>query len=219
MSDPYNPLAEEHLARQVADAVERQPLLPVPPPERFPGAGLYAFYYVGDNPLYTALRDSAAPIYVGKAALGASRIGIGASTTERKLYGRIAKHSRSINAGAGLALDDFRCRALVTNDVWIVLGESGLISTYRPLWNVVIDGFGNNDPGSGRYAGRVSAWDTLHPGRAWVEKLEEPNERTRGELEQLVAEHLADPDATPLVSPVEVDPGPDTDEDDDLKDA
>ena len=40
-----------------------------------------------------------------------------------------------------------------------------------PLWNSCIDGFGNHDPGSGRYAQAVSEWDSLHQGRPWVNKL------------------------------------------------
>ncbi|MBA3946362.1 MAG: Eco29kI family restriction endonuclease, partial [Herpetosiphonaceae bacterium] len=39
------------------------------------------------------------------------------------------------------------------------------------VWNVVADGFGNNDPGSGREKGRRSMWDTIHPGRRWATAL------------------------------------------------
>lgn len=47
-----------------------------------------------------------------------------------------------------------------------------LISMYsNPLWNSIIDGFGNHDPGKGRYNQAVSEWDFLHPGRVWVERL------------------------------------------------
>jgi len=41
----------------------------------------------------------------------------------------------------------------------------------NPLWNTVIDGFGNHDPGAGRYNQAKSAWDVLHPGRPWAERL------------------------------------------------
>jgi len=42
---------------------------------------------------------------------------------------------------------------------------------YNPLWNSHIDGFGNHDPGKGRYEQAKSEWDVLHPGRVWAERL------------------------------------------------
>jgi len=48
-----------------------------------------------------------------------------------------------------------------------------LIEKYKPLWNTVLDGFGNHDPGSGRYKQQVSPWDVLHPGRSWAAKLQD----------------------------------------------
>lgn len=53
----------------------------------------------------------------------------------------------------------------------IVPVEAGLIRKYTPLWNILIDGFGNHDPGSGRYNQARSEWVVLHPGRSWVERL------------------------------------------------
>ncbi len=53
----------------------------------------------------------------------------------------------------------------------VVLVEAELIRRYQPLWNAVVDGFGNHDPGSGRYEQSPSEWDVLHPGRPWVHKL------------------------------------------------
>ena len=41
------------------------------------------------------------------------------------------------------------------------------------VWNIVLEGFGNHDPGSGRYNQQRSAWDVIHPGRYWAEKLQE----------------------------------------------
>jgi hypothetical protein len=48
--------------------------------------------------------------------------------------------------------------------------EAALIRKYRPIWNTLIDGFGNHDPGSGRYEQAKSDWDVCHPGRGWAEK-------------------------------------------------
>lgn len=48
--------------------------------------------------------------------------------------------------------------------------EAALIRHYHPLWNTVVDGFGNHDPGSGRYNQEISEWDIVHPGRSWARK-------------------------------------------------
>jgi hypothetical protein len=53
----------------------------------------------------------------------------------------------------------------------VVPVEAELIRRYKPLWNTVVDGFGNHDPGKGRYNQSPSEWDVLHPGRSWVERL------------------------------------------------
>jgi len=36
---------------------------------------------------------------------------------------------------------DFLCRYLISDDIWIPLGESLLIEQFQPLWNVLIEGF------------------------------------------------------------------------------
>jgi len=73
---------------------------------------------------------------------------------------------------------------LVVDDIWIPLGESLLIEKTRPLWNIVLDGFGNHDPGSGRYNQQQSAWDIIHPGRKWAKKLQEgkPEEEIKKQI-------------------------------------
>jgi len=48
--------------------------------------------------------------------------------------------------------------------------EAALIRCYTPVWNSSIDGFGNHDPGKGRYNQSKSDWDVLHPGRSWAYK-------------------------------------------------
>jgi hypothetical protein len=87
------------------------------------------------------------------------------------LYGRLCEHADSIRQTTNINVEDFQCRYLVVDDIWIPLGESLLIRQFRPLWNVVIDGFGNHAPGSGRYNQQRSPWDVLHPGRGWAERL------------------------------------------------
>jgi hypothetical protein len=53
----------------------------------------------------------------------------------------------------------------------VVPVEARLIREYKPLWNMVIDGFGNHDPGKGRYNQAKSDWDVIHPGRIWADRL------------------------------------------------
>jgi hypothetical protein len=65
------------------------------------------------------------------------------------------------------------------------LGES--IFTQADSWNVLIDGFGNHDPGGGRYNQKKSSWDVIHPGRTWAEKLK-PCARTKEEVESSITE-------------------------------
>jgi hypothetical protein len=49
--------------------------------------------------------------------------------------------------------------------------ETAMTRKYNPLWNSQIDGFGNHDPGKGRYEQAKSEWDALHPGREWADRL------------------------------------------------
>ncbi len=49
--------------------------------------------------------------------------------------------------------------------------EAAMTRKYNPLWNSQIDGFGNHDPGKGRYEQAKSEWDVLHPGREWANRL------------------------------------------------
>jgi len=172
----YNPLDLTNLAEQLRRALEEVGAVRLDRLERFSGAGLYALYYTGPFPLYRPLsaanrRSPTLPIYVGKAVTDAARKGGGVVDDVKAalLYNRIQKHAASIIAArTTLKPEDFHVRALVTQPVWVSLGETALISRYRPLWNVVIDGFGNNDPGGRRRQQYRSMWDHLHPGRAWA---------------------------------------------------
>ncbi len=177
---PFNPLDKTNLGESVAKAVLQQPVGPLPPIEPFSGAGVYAIYYEGDFSLYRELsernRDGKYqwPIYVGKAVPAGARkggYGLGADPGQA-LFKRLAEHATSIEHAKNLILNDFRCRFLVVDDIWIPLAESLLIEMFSPLWNRKIDGFGNHDPGRGRYNQQRSQWDTIHPGRPWADNLQ-----------------------------------------------
>jgi hypothetical protein len=187
---PFNPLSKESLGRSLTEAFLKSTTQSLPPSEKFPGAGVYALYYTGALPLYSELvsrnlvSKHPAPIYVGKAVPPGSRKG-GAdfdSATGFALHGRLRLHAESIRQVKDLEILDFQCRCLVVDDVWIPLAESLLIAKFRPLWNLVADGFGNNPQGKGRKDQKKSAWDVLHVGRKRAENLK-PSAESKEEIE------------------------------------
>lgn len=183
--EEFNPLSLESLAQSVVDGLMRQGIHPLPPEHAFAGSGIYAIYYCGDVPPYESMpefNDPAEgrleqPIYVGKAVPKGSRKG-GVqfdAGRERSIYNRLREHSRSITAVSKLDIADFSVRFLVVAPVWIQLAERLIILECQPVWNAVVDGFGNHDPGRGRYDQEVSRWDALHPGRTFAERLQSPS--------------------------------------------
>lgn len=194
--DPFNPLNKKNLGESVAEhllSFTPEPL----PPEPFLGAGIYAIYYVGDYELYEAISlknrngNFNCPIYVGKAVPpGARKGGFGLDLAPGPvMYNRLVEHSTSIDQVVHLDLKDFFCRYLVVDDIWIPLAESLLIEMFMPLWNKIIDGFGNHDPGSGRYNQQRSFWDMLHRGRPWAEKLQD-NQMPIADLLDKIKKHI-----------------------------
>jgi len=180
---PFNPLDKTNLGESVAEALLQQPVGTMPPTEPFIGAGVYAIYYEGGFALYREVAEQNRnelyrwPIYVGKAVPAGARkggYGLGADPG-LALFKRLAEHAASIEQAENLRLTDFRCRFLVVDDIWIPLAESLLIEMFSPLWNRKIDGFGNHDPGSGRYNQQRSPWDVIHPGRPWAVRLQPPS--------------------------------------------
>lgn len=197
---PFNPLDKRQLGESVGQALLHRPILPLDDLEPFEGAGIYAIYYIGAFPCYDLIaqrnRDGqfAAPIYVGKAVpKGARKGGEIDASPGRVLHGRLKQHARSIEEATNLDGADFRCRYLIVDDIWIPLGESLLIARFDPLWNTLIDGFGNHDPGSGRHAGLRPRWDVLHPGRPWGDRCrprQESAEQISREAGNYLRNHL-----------------------------
>ena len=181
MSDktPYNPLAKANLGESVADALLRAPVHPLNETVHLMGAGVYAIYYTGDFAAYKRIKQLnegghfEQPIYVGKAVpRGARKGGLTFDAgTGTALRARLRQHATTIKETATVAIADFYYRALIVDDVWIPLGENVLIEKFQPLWNRVIDGFGNKTPGAGRTGQVRSTWDALHPGRKYVDRL------------------------------------------------
>lgn len=185
-NQPYNPLEKRHLGESVARSLLAEPVSPLPPSQRFEGAGVYALYYTGEFPTYATLSAAnsgnrfEAPIYVGRAIAAGSRRGgpIDVITPGETLYQRLRQHGQSIDHAENLESSDFRCQYLVVDDIWVPLAETLLIELFwqTAVWNSVLDGFGIHDPGRGRRQQKCSAWDTVHPGRPFAGQLP-PNER------------------------------------------
>jgi len=177
--EPYNPLAKANLGESVADALLRVSMHHLSETGRLLGAGVYAIYYSGDFAAYEPVAALNAngrfqqPIYVGKAVpKGARKGGLGFDSGKgTALRDRLRSHAASIEQAENLNLSDFHYRALTVDDIWIPLGENVVIEKFQPLWNRVIDGFGNKDPGRRRATQYRSMWDVLHPGREFAEKL------------------------------------------------
>ena len=198
---PFNPLDKKNLGESVADALLERDVDPLPPDEPFIGAGIYALYYRGDFPLYRKISERNRqgtylwPIYVGKAVPPGARkggYGLGADPGQA-LFKRLTEHAGSVEQAENLSLDHFRCRFLVVDDLWIPLAESLLIEMYCPVWNQKIDGFGNHDPGQGRYNQQRSPWDAIHPGRPWASKLR-PASMDESTLLESAADYIAQSD-------------------------
>lgn len=192
----FNPLSFESISNSIARELAQVPTCPLDGLPSFEGLGIYALYYTGDFPAYAPMSEAnqrklgSWPIYVGKAE-ASTRKGEILKTPDdysgNALFKRLSNHARSVALAENLNVADFHVRALVLAYVWVPMAEAAAISMYRPLWNTLIDGFGNHDPGKGRYNQMRSRWDTLHPGRAWADKLQ-PNAFT---AEQIANEALS----------------------------
>lgn len=194
---PFNPLDKWNLGKSTANAMLSSPISNLPP-EPFIGAGVYAIYYRGDFEPYRRItelnkNDFRVPIYVGKAVpAGARKGGLGMDVDHGlALFNRLSEHYTSVSKAHNLNENDFFCRFLVVDDIWIPLAESLLISRFKPLWNRCIDGFGNHDPGSGRYNQQRSPWDCIHSGREWADRLRAntiPEEEWLRRVEEYISE-------------------------------
>lgn len=196
---PFNPLDTRNLAIAVAKALLERRARPMGGLSPFRGAGIYVIYYNGDLEFYRPMaaenRDPEYPrwpIYIGKAIPPGGRRGAFSvdATDTPALHNRLREHADSIRATGNLDIEHFVCRFLVVQDLWIPLAEQLLIAHFAPVWNRLIDGFGNHDPGSGRYLGLCPRWDVLHPGRAWASRLQQRSE-SASDIVREVAQYLA----------------------------
>ena len=191
MFEPQPFEREEHVYRcdefseLLKDAVRffhGTPVCKFPPEERFVGAGVYALYYIGKSGLYAKFgleinrEEYRLPIYIGKAEPSGWRQSrsMGEAGNGAKLFERLKQHANSVAVGKGLKIEDFVCRLMIFEGpvaAMIASVEASLIAMHRPLWNSVIDGFGNHNPGNKRFSGMITQWDALHPGRSWAKQM------------------------------------------------
>jgi Eco29kI restriction endonuclease len=196
---PFNPLDTKNLAIAVVRALLEKRARPLGDFPTFRGAGIYAIYYAGAFPAYQLIAAENRererprwPIYIGRAQPpGGRRGGFNLdSTNNAALHNRLREHADSIRSVGNLEVSDFSCRFLVVQDLWIPLAEQLLISHFTPVWNRLIDGFGNHDPGSGRYQGYCPRWDMLHPGRSWAAKCK-PRVESTVDVERETVQYLS----------------------------
>ena len=203
--EPFDPLDLQHIGVTLAVEMLEQSLHPLPP-SKFTGAGVYAIYYSGQHPDYSAIvnRDGGTgglryPIYIGSALREKAKSGFNPKpTSQARMWERLIHHSKSIQdvidsgMDGHLLAEDFHCRYLVLSDAYVILAESVLIATFRPAWNGM--GFGSKVVGVERTSQRPSQWDSLHPGRGGrptgnPEQRRRALERVSASVEQLSSEH------------------------------
>lgn len=157
------------------------PIQPINLTERFSGTGIYAIYCIAQTGLYANFftinrTEFRIPIYVGKAVPRGWRQARNSNMTQSyELHNRLREHHRNLQLGNGLDPHDFYCRFVILDgreSDLIGTVEAALIRQYQPLWNTTIDGFGNHDPGKGRYKQAKSDWDVCHPGRLWADRCQ-----------------------------------------------
>lgn len=208
--DVYDPSQPEAAADLIAEKLARRPLAPLGSPHPFWGSGVYALYYTGDHPAYTAISGTGVPIYVGMADPAESHA-VTARQQGNRLSRRLRDHANSIRASeshvsamseadreaAGLHpihLADFQCRYLVLASAYAGAVESNLIRHHQPAWNKEVGvciGFGKHGDDASTRANTRSDWDTIHPGRTWATKEgNRPNRATPTEIAERVAAYL-----------------------------
>lgn len=196
----FNSDAFDEIIKDTIRFFNGTPVLDLPPKDKFHGTGVYAIYYIGKGDLYREISEKnrfefSSPIYVGKAVPRGWRQARTETQNDKKTYelnGRLREHSHSINQVNNLTTQDFQCRFMIlesNSSSLIGTVEAALIRYYRPLWNIKLDGFGNHDPGKGRYNQAKSDWDVIHPGRAWAEKCNGTS-NFRDKVEEQIAEYF-----------------------------
>jgi hypothetical protein len=189
----FNPLDTNALTKVFVNELASRPALILPEvnPATVEGPGLYALYYSGRFEPYERVAEAGVgwPIYLGSAMPPGSGTGRNRKIRKSPILERLERHSASVTSAENLEEWEFRARWFEVDEPFIILGEILLVRFYRPLWNSTVRGFGNKVVGGRRTGGRMSKWDTLHPGRAGMGTA--PG-ATAPAIEDEVADHLSE---------------------------
>lgn len=187
--DPGNPRTVGFF---VALALLAQPRKKLSEREDFYGAGIYSIFYNGNFPLYSEIRRTETPIYVGQAVSG-NQDAHTPIEQGRRLAARLNEHRKNIDrASRTLQLRDFEYKSLVIQSGWESTAENYLIRLFRPIWNKetkIIQGFGKHGDRATTRQNRKSTWDTLHPGRNWAGPSK-ANEQSIKQINAKVKKHF-----------------------------
>ncbi|MGW7304478.1 Eco29kI family restriction endonuclease [Streptomyces sp. NPDC054835] len=131
----------------------------------------------------------AVPIHVGKSLpSGKSRSGI---VVRGSMNRRLRTHLRSLEDVHDLDAQDFLVRYLPVDEIWTIGPERLTIGDHRPVWNVVVEGFGVHTQGSVRAATTPRTLrDELPPGKPRAER-QRGAKLSRAELQRAVRQHFA----------------------------
>ncbi|MFJ6212442.1 Eco29kI family restriction endonuclease [Streptomyces sp. NPDC092296] len=172
----YDPLRRENLGRSVLWALTSSEAVRLDRVSSFGGCGIYAIYYTGDHELYAPISSDSfeVPIYVGKAdpAGGRKGVNVGKAWEGTPLWARLRMHKRKIERAVDLDIEHFYARYLPADDLFTPMAERLMISDLRPVWNVVLEGFGVNQQGSGREGKQLRPkWHEVHTGVQWADGM------------------------------------------------
>ena len=191
----FDPTEPRSIGRLIATTLLEQPREPLGDVTRFYGSGVYAVYSRSDFPAYLPIRDTEAPIYVGKVDPANENA---ATPREQgdKLWNRLVKdHAKSISSATNLRLEDFDCRYLVVASNWQKTAEDYLIALFKPVWNSemrICYGFGKHGDKHTTRSNARSPWDTLHPRRGWATiEGNAPNVLSADAIITRIGEHFA----------------------------
>lgn len=113
------------------------------------------------------------------------------SRQDNSLFKRLNEHAKSIRAASStLSVEDFYVRVIPMSGALVQWAEATMIGRLSPIWNSKLSGFGNHDPGKGRYEQARSIWDQTHPGRPWAEKLHNLAPHDREQIRRLILRTL-----------------------------
>lgn len=162
----FDPLSTDAMCATIAREFLDQDSQPLTGLAEFAGCGIYALYYSGPFKEYANLGRR--PLYLGKASPASGRDGSDPDPRATRLWSRLMRHRASLEVCINLDVDDLQVRYLLLGERDINLAERGLIQHFKPIWNIMLKGFGNQPVGKTRITSKMSAWDQVHPGRAGI---------------------------------------------------